>query len=101
MPGRLRGARLAALMATWLVPPALAVALVATLPAKAELTPVALTSAVVHVPFTVARLVLREGSHCQLGCCVPWTGDGSSTGMSSLVSAVQGGYYLACQWAPK
>ena len=32
VPCRLRGARLDALMATWLVPPALAVALEATLP---------------------------------------------------------------------
>ena len=40
----------------------------------------ALTSAVVHVPFTVARLVLHEGSHCPLACCVPWNGNGSSTG---------------------
>ena len=62
VPCRLRGARLDALMATWLVPPALAVALAATLPTYAELTPVALTSAVLHVPFTVARLVLREAA---------------------------------------
>ena len=62
LSGRLRNARLDALIATWLVPPALAVAFEVTLPTYAELTPVALTSAVLHTPLTVARLVLRQAA---------------------------------------
>lgn len=79
-PFRLRGARLDALMATWLVPPALAVALEVTLPTYAELTPMALTSVVLHTPLTVARLVLRKPAIARSVYSVPWQGD-SSTGV--------------------
>ena len=89
VPGRLRGARLDALMATWLVPPALAVALEVTLPTYAELTPVALTSAVLHTPLTVARLVLREAATARSLAAFPGTETAGALGFgSSLGSAV-------------